>query len=1418
MKRSITLFFTTILFFALQINAQEANHLTPGSGNPILPGYFADPTIKKFGDTWYIYATTDGNNDGRGPAEVWKSKDFVNWTMHEMNWPITQGGLYWAPDVTIGPDGKYHLLYNVPCQTYIGTGDSPLGPWKNSLGEDKTLIPDKVIPGVITLDSQTFKDDDGKIYVVFGTWGIYPGGGCGIGLLNQDMKSVDKYAKIPNTQATDFFEAPFLFKKDGIYYFTYSSGSCHDGTYRVQYAISRTSPLGPYEFGKNNPILKTTTDGTVHGPGHHSIIQNGDDYYMVYHRHDNPNSAHGMHRQVCADKMVFGPVGTIEKVIPTHKGIGNLAENTNPFPNLAFGKKVTASSFYNNDFKAEYAVDDNNGTLWLPGDNEKAQWLMVDLGKEETVKRIYSEFWFPSYYYQYIIEYSSDGKTWKTYTDKRNNTQAGCPMVDYGNVKARWLRTTITNSQLPGLFLGLWNFKVFGDAKNDPQQLLVNLEADDLPEGEVKVWRNNRGMLGGSFISSGDPVTTKIIEGRNAIVFNGNNSMRFTSTAPGGITGKNPFTVMFWAYYDESGQKGCVIDWASVGTDKENQAAMFFGETKIMVSHGKKNPVLKTSFAPGLWHHVAVAYDGTTESVYVDGKLISSNAIKLNIATDNPIVIGNTQAGNSPFIGAVNGLRIYNRALAGAEIVHYMNAPYISTIQPASTPQGLIVDLDAQQFKTGEMVTEWKNKGLPGGIFNSKGIPAIVDMVEGQKSLIFTGNEFYASSFTAPLSLSGNSSFTIAYRVYNPEIGDEEFVAGWADLGGPAASSAIFGYGRNPDRALALHAGWADLGFKGNPPQAAKWHQIVVTFDGYMEKIFVDGILISQHQRQLYIKAGDAFTVGAGPGSNSNFSGALASLKIYDKCLSDNELNVLFENQDKPEMPIYLKSTGLSYGKLKSWKNNGYLNGSFENPGIGLPVEDICGKLAITFDGKSVMQFKISDFSETENFTIEGAVLNNKISNVETYLSLKTTDNKFINLNFGNDKKMGAISSSGNISAGFKGTLPETGKWHHFAVAVNNGEISLYMNGKPLYSAKLPFECRIASVSIGADDLNKFPFTGSYSFLRMYNRFLNTGEISDNFREWTTTSKFLDGKKALFSVQPAAITTSSAYMQAHQIPGVQYNFEVIPDNQTSGFSGWSFKPEYLADSLIPETSYKFSFRIKDAYGNILSSGNSSRVETAAGNFQIFKDDFKNDHDYLKQGVSGIVWDGFIGNDTTESIKKLVCSQGDLTLESKKTFWDGQKPQGPFLYKNVTGDFVVETVIADVSGWAEKKPAGNNDCGLMVRVADTDLAGEGEDLLQLSVFPAWNVGNLFTNFNFPARQQEGNSSAWLFDKYLRLERSGNAFHARTSADGINWKEIKGSPVERPDLDGLPMQVGLFQCTYGEDTAWGKFADFRLFRRK
>ena len=56
MNRTILLI-TSFLIGVVSAFAQAAFN-APGTGNPVIPGYFADPTIKKFGDTYYMYATT----------------------------------------------------------------------------------------------------------------------------------------------------------------------------------------------------------------------------------------------------------------------------------------------------------------------------------------------------------------------------------------------------------------------------------------------------------------------------------------------------------------------------------------------------------------------------------------------------------------------------------------------------------------------------------------------------------------------------------------------------------------------------------------------------------------------------------------------------------------------------------------------------------------------------------------------------------------------------------------------------------------------------------------------------------------------------------------------------------------------------------------------------------------------------------------------------------------------------------------------------------------------------------------------------------------------------------------------------------------------------------------------------------------
>lgn len=79
-----------------------------GCGESVYSRVFADPTVKKFGDTYYVYATTDGSGAGFGPSQVWCSKDFENWTIMPMNWPDSHW--IWAPDVMQHTDGTYRMF------------------------------------------------------------------------------------------------------------------------------------------------------------------------------------------------------------------------------------------------------------------------------------------------------------------------------------------------------------------------------------------------------------------------------------------------------------------------------------------------------------------------------------------------------------------------------------------------------------------------------------------------------------------------------------------------------------------------------------------------------------------------------------------------------------------------------------------------------------------------------------------------------------------------------------------------------------------------------------------------------------------------------------------------------------------------------------------------------------------------------------------------------------------------------------------------------------------------------------------------------------------------------------------------------------------------------------------------------------
>ncbi len=1200
-----------MLMLCYSTAADDSAFDASGNFNPIVPGYFADPTLKQFGDLFYLYATTDGNGGGRGPATVWVSRDFVNWVLVPMNWPNTPH--YWAPDVVRRPDGRYYLFYNQPCNTFGGVSESPVGPWTPLAPGDGLVIRDRLIENVITLDTQFFEDRDGTLYGYWGTWGIFADSGCGIGVFNPDMKSFARFAMIPNTQAKDFFEAPFMIERNGLYYFTYSSGSCHDASYRVQYAVS-DRPDGKFTMGPNNPILASNSDQTVHGPGHHSILKHGDDYYIVYHRHDIPVTPNGMHRQVCVDRLVFERDGVIGKIAPTHRGIGQLVAHDRS-ANLARSVKVTASSYYHDTlrhhvYRPEYAVDDNNATLWRAGNNEPGQWLQVDLGELQAIRRIETQFEYGTWYYQYLIEYSQDGEHWQVLADRRQNTRWGSPIVDDANCRARYLRLTITGTELPGLCAAVWNLKVYADAPDDPLLALAD-----------------RG---------------------------------FAQAA-----NRCPFS------------------------SPESDAA-------------------------------------------IEGR-----------ASDEPLIY-----------------------------------------------------LDAVDLQLGEPLAAWTNQGTRGGEFTAAENRPVVGMAGGRKAVRFSGREILTASFPAPRSLAGNSSFTVAAWVNNPEIDESECLVSWAGRGGPDATTAQFGYGSHGAFGAVGHWGFADMGFRNGPPAANAWHHLAIVFDGVIERVYVDGELNNAAAKMLLIHEGRPIHVGASVPDTEHYDGYLASLRVFDRALDESKVKQLAADAPDADVLIHLDSGRLDYGPVTSWNNSGSLGGQFQPDEHPPTVADAGDRIAVQFESGQALRWQAHEAIDLNDFSLLVGAWNPTVEAGEC--AVEWIDDE--------GKRTVLINS------------PPGAGWHQLAYVCHDGRSLIFLDGKPTTLTPPRAPKALKAIRLGGAP----PFTGSLARVQLFQRALSAGEISQWHAVWTEEWQSPGPNPAAFADQPAALTPTMVAMTAQvgqsRLGAVEYRFTETTGNGGGSSSGWTRSPFFLDDGLQPDTHYAYTVSLRDPLGNVTAASAPVHVHTDPHQFREFADDFAAARDFLATGVAGSFWDGCLGSADGSFPEAIAHQDGKLRLQSSGTVWDGGPRRGAFLFKIVAGDFVVEAKVSDYAGLATRRVPGNNDGGLMVRLPKLDDTGSGDDLVQLNFFPIWNQGNMVTTLDGGARTQVGNQRAWEAHRNLQIIRCGGVFHFRTSADGKDWEDMPGSPVRRDDMQDLPLQVGLYHASYGNESSYITFEDFQLTTRR
>lgn len=289
--------------------------------------YLADPTSLVSGGRVYLYCSNDDESPLEGSYNIpnvicVSTADMKNWTDHgsvfrpetETKWAKKS----WAPGA-IERDGKFFLYFgNGGGNIGVVVADKPAGPFKDVLG--KPLL-DHGTPGVQPaknmwlFDPGVFIDDDGQAYLYFGGNGD---DNVRVAKLRRDMVSID--GEIIKMNAPDFFEASFVHKRDGTYYFSYSTNP--RAGMRWGYMTSKKPTEGFTYAGV------VSDQHPINNNNHHAaLFQFQDRWYHAYHNRVVARQAGipgGFRRNLGIEEFFHEADGSIRKVVYTEDGIAQL--------------------------------------------------------------------------------------------------------------------------------------------------------------------------------------------------------------------------------------------------------------------------------------------------------------------------------------------------------------------------------------------------------------------------------------------------------------------------------------------------------------------------------------------------------------------------------------------------------------------------------------------------------------------------------------------------------------------------------------------------------------------------------------------------------------------------------------------------------------------------------------------------------------------------------------------------------------------------------------------------------------------------------------------------------------------------------------------------------------------------------------
>ena len=276
--------------------------------NPVIPGDFADPTIIRFGNSYYAAGTS---SEWAPHFPIYKSNDLINWKQVGHIFPVKQPWMsssFWAPELYVHR-GKVYAYYtvrdtnNISC-IGVATAESPEGPFT-----DHGVL---IRTGKEAIDAYVF-DDQGQLHVSWKAYGLdkRPIELLSSRLSDDGLSLTGEVVTIHRDDAGKGMEGQSIIKHGDYYYLFYSAGSCCGVPCDYNVRVTRSRSLnGPFEEFAGNPVLKAEGDWMCTGHGTPVQMKDGRWFYL-YHAYNKQSNVYtgrqGMLAEIVWDKSTGWP-------------------------------------------------------------------------------------------------------------------------------------------------------------------------------------------------------------------------------------------------------------------------------------------------------------------------------------------------------------------------------------------------------------------------------------------------------------------------------------------------------------------------------------------------------------------------------------------------------------------------------------------------------------------------------------------------------------------------------------------------------------------------------------------------------------------------------------------------------------------------------------------------------------------------------------------------------------------------------------------------------------------------------------------------------------------------------------------------------------------------------------------------------